>query len=741
MFYITENALSKAYKEACAKGSDPSYRAKVNLYGHERAGKTSFFNRLMGENIDDDEESTEGISTHLIKTTFSEDDLRSDWSEVTFNTDEILDNFNGIVLSRVEKLSNESALATKASVSNVPRSDIKQDTESASMLQEQTVDSIKDPVLSKEALSGKLKTHSKDIPKDVKESTEELKGKTDEIKMIENINNNTMKQLLSHKQKPVDNTKPCTIRLWDHGGQDEFIATHHFFLDAESTNMIVMDISRNLRHPLKEGSGRDVPKTPLEFLHYWLNAIDVKSKEAGIQPSIALVLTHKDKIPSQNAQVYIEQYVDEVMKAVEEKEYTPYISKQNIFVVDNKHADQREFIKIKSKLFKMMTQQKSWGSERPVRWLKLEADMHEKAKEGKVKFLNTSNVQELAQAYGMSKEELDSFLKFHHKLGDFVHYPEPGLKDLVIIDPQWLVDAFKALVTGHEFLDKRSIPSQFLEQLKHGIVTDDGLQALWEGNDAEFLQQLMVKFDLMFTVEDEGKKFLVPCMLPPQDVNIYDTEPFRNMELVYNESYKPNQGDKMLIGTFHKLLPKCSKVEGWNICAKDHLSYTDTSFEIGTDIRLALTLDKNKEIRASIWCPRKKLDFSLRPLIIKTRKHLQPPMTSLSMKPDNNMQMMCPHCLPADDVVCLVRVKEMQGCTFEPKDELCVIHRKQLEPRDFTWSQKGIKKYFFCIIKTQFVYFNGCYINTVCTYSVRHNIFTVHVHINSNFIKIMSVTA
>ena len=38
--------------------------------------------------------------------------------------------------------------------------------------------------------------------------------------------------------------EPFTLRLWDLGGQNDFLTTHHLFLDVEATTVIVMDVTK-----------------------------------------------------------------------------------------------------------------------------------------------------------------------------------------------------------------------------------------------------------------------------------------------------------------------------------------------------------------------------------------------------------------------------------------------------------------------------------------------------------------
>ena len=93
---------------------------------------------------------------------------------------------------------------------------------------------------------------------------------------------------------------------------------------------------------------------------------------------------------------------------------------ENIFVVDNKGGDEEEFLHLRKKIFQMVKSQKTWGQERPTRWLKLEAAIHSEASMTYSRYLNINNVQKLGLKFGIDKEEIESFLSFHHVMGDFL---------------------------------------------------------------------------------------------------------------------------------------------------------------------------------------------------------------------------------------------------------------------------------------------------------------------------------
>ena len=79
--------LELAYEEACSRGSNQSYRIHLAVIGHSEAGKTSFIDRLLGKELQEQRQSTEGIHTHFIMPSFNKNDLDSKkWTERSFES-------------------------------------------------------------------------------------------------------------------------------------------------------------------------------------------------------------------------------------------------------------------------------------------------------------------------------------------------------------------------------------------------------------------------------------------------------------------------------------------------------------------------------------------------------------------------------------------------------------------------------------------------------------------------------
>ena len=77
------------------------------MIGHSRAGKTSFIDRLLGKEFQEQNKSTEGIHTHFIISFFNNNDLGSQtWTERKFEASILEKDFHDSVLEQRELETN-----------------------------------------------------------------------------------------------------------------------------------------------------------------------------------------------------------------------------------------------------------------------------------------------------------------------------------------------------------------------------------------------------------------------------------------------------------------------------------------------------------------------------------------------------------------------------------------------------------------------------------------------------------
>ena len=633
--------LENAYKEACQKGYTKNFKAKLNIIGQADVGKTSLSHRLMGQPLQEDKQSTEGIAIHHVTSHFKPNDLNTGmWVETTNGAEKLLKKFGHKILMEYAMVAKKQK-GQKSNDDNTTVSDNKE---------------------------------------------------------IISIHHNEL-QMSSNTSITHEIGSDYSLDVWDFGGQSEFLPIHHLFLNVESTNVIVMDISKGLKDPIKDESAGplvSIPYTQVQYLHYWLGIMHSQVTEKTIPPNVALVLTHKDMIQDSDKDLYIKEYISEIHNSIQDKPYSEYLTNSNIFVIDNKNGNEEDFTKLQSEVFKMITKQISWGIRKPTRWLKLGADIIEEATMSNKPYLSMSQVEKLAEMYGISKNELNLFLNFHHILGDLVYYVNPGLNDTVITDPQWLVDVFKALVTQKEFKkEKHHIPEVF-EQLKQKKLTFGILQSVWPEADLGFLTELFQNFNLLLPISNQTElQFVAPSMLPLKENNMHENEPFKSMLLVYNSEHTSKAGDILPVGKFHKLLSESYKRKDWKVCLGDHLSQTDASFLIAENVCLALTLvAEGSKVRVSIWSSREVIDHNTLSFLLETTQALDEELEKCSILPRHTFLLLCPFWKPEDGESCLVKVTEVMDretgkYKIQSKFDRCFLHKEKLDSSFFPEPRTG----------------------------------------------------
>ena len=324
---IRNEEVDKAYIEACRKGTKKVYNARIILAGYSGGGKTSLANRLLGQKINVDERnSTEGIALHRIESRFNRREMKgAEWDKKELNSEDLKNDFNHGLVAILQRGTSKAPIYIV-------------DSESEPEHEETTKHDIEDEDEGMRARKYQKISHLIQSPTH-KEEFPSLPDPTTREEIMELSN----KEL---KEESEERT-PFTISLWDLGGQDEFISTHHLFLDAEATILIVMDITKELYELIGSNFQFGYLNSAVDVLHYWLNffhnAFEERKEGEHIEANIALVLTHKDKLSEENREQQIEEYKTQILEAVENEPYTKYLTREKIYVVDNTEETEENF--------------------------------------------------------------------------------------------------------------------------------------------------------------------------------------------------------------------------------------------------------------------------------------------------------------------------------------------------------------------------------------------------------------
>ena len=310
-----------AYREELAKGETEVHRGRINFYGYLKAGKSSLFGRLLGEPFDKNIARTEGIDIQVVKIT------KSNWKKVEVKSTHRR-KIKGNKEKDVKEVDNQSANRAK------------------------DVSKLQQPV------------RKRKIP-----HTADAENK-DGAKIFCTNDGSTLRSasrpLVSQNS---DSDDDYFVFVWDYGGQTEYYATHHLFLDAEAAHLVVMDVTKKFDEPVDYSYTymiKSTPTTPKEFLHYWPSSIHFASSKKGIQPSVAIFLTHTDEIDRKKCKEHVKKYKNAILKCLKKTPYKKYISEKNIYDIDNTSTDEAQFLSARRDIHEMIKQQNRQGKKRPA---------------------------------------------------------------------------------------------------------------------------------------------------------------------------------------------------------------------------------------------------------------------------------------------------------------------------------------------------------------------------------------
>jgi GTPase SAR1 family protein len=326
---------------------------------------------------------------------------------------------------------------------------------------------------------------------------------------------------------------------WDYGGQHIFRIVHHLFLTRFAVYLVVF----NMADLVGDTATEETREKCLAELHGWLNDLWMHAAMAPVIP----VGTHLDMVSEEDGAL---ERVDSLLRQrFEGTRFWPHLASNTaeglvFFPVDSRTRteDGRADItvrQLRQKVEKMAQGEEYIDKQVPLSWLQVLDRLQTMSrghgsggaidgtgKRGKVRRLSLKGVCEIAQECGLPtdpsmsvEEEVAGLLDLFHELGMLVHYNEPKLKGMVVLDPQWLIDLISRIIRVHEgnlhelpLIDekaRRQLPEQWQQLVKGGQLSRGLVEVLWEGltegvEERDTLLVMLQKFDLLLQWRSGG---------------------------------------------------------------------------------------------------------------------------------------------------------------------------------------------------------------------------------------------
>ena len=525
----------EAYNKALTEGKAYVKRVPIMLIGQDHSGKTSLKKSLIGKPFNPDEDSTIGIDVDP-----SHIKVSTEIWKVGENTgdSELTDAIEAVSFEQqAARLVAEDLKEEQSDFAGGKITIEESMEESASRSSDVSVSEDSNQVPSGE--SGEPEV----IPKISSDFT--LKKEVHlpiELPRIPDEVATLIKKLLKEDENAQDDEEIYII-LWDFGGQSVYYTTHPLFITARAMYLLVYDLSRDpheLAKPVvKQGLYKKIldsygTKINLDYLNFWMTSVAslaIETEEQYVRldriqlkvPPVFLVCTHADE-PNRGADPFA--LAREVFGSLQTKPFRNHIYK-DVFVVDNTKSaglgsECSEVTRLREELLAVAKKLPQMKEAIPIKWLKYERALQGTVRDGH-KWISLSVAKEIA--FEVCKidddQQFPTLLNFLHDQRILVHFDDtPALSNFVVLDPQWLVDVFKTVITVRPY-DQGEIKFKelWLQLELKGILDEKLLEHVWgpllsQEETSASLLAIMEKFSLLgswpCSNASSGKKYLVP---------------------------------------------------------------------------------------------------------------------------------------------------------------------------------------------------------------------------------------
>jgi GTPase SAR1 family protein len=260
---------------------------------------------------------------------------------------------------------------------------------------------------------------------------------------IDNITNT-----ITNNNNNNNNDRNQTIlKMWDFGGQPKYYVAHDLFL-TDAVYLLVVNPLRDDCH---------------EALERWLDVVLAHAKQCRV----LLVATHANHPLAKKSIAELNDTVERLMCVPRRQQRVASIIKpsqsQQLWLHaienDNVNNQRRGIDTLQSNL--LIAADAMRGPEVPVRWLALHLYIDELIGKGR-HLLPLSDVKKVLQDATGASKRVDEAVAWLKSTGVILHFEkDEELKDVLFINPNWLIDMMKCFVSMADYVQK-----QFNEAVK-----------------------------------------------------------------------------------------------------------------------------------------------------------------------------------------------------------------------------------------------------------------------------------
>ena len=543
----------KAYNKALKDGETSVRRVPIMLIGQDRAGKTSLKKSLKGICFNPEEDSTVGIDVDPSHFKVTTETWRTGTTDNDQDSNEAI-SFDYLTARWIADSLKEKSENTPFEVSTV-ESESTFDSEITELAREPSptepsrdIEQIQSTSDLKPTVRSDF-THSSILP--IEQKNEDVNRPTAHLpEEVAAVTETLLRGDWEDEREDVYST------LWDFAGQSVYYVTHPLFLTVRAIYCLVYDLSLNphgIAKPLvKQGVYKKTVesynlKTNLDYLDFWMMSVGslasshYESSDIGPEsevlpakiPPVFLVCTHADS-PYDDRDP--KELAFEILGWLKSKPCGAQLS--GVFVVDNtKSGTESECSGVTHLRQEILNAAKALphiNEAIPIKWLKFDKILNALKENGR-RYISLESAKDIASKICNIDEdkEFQTLMNYLHDLRSLIHFDDSlELNKLVVLDPQWLIDVFKKVITVQPAYNctETNFVKLWEKLEREGILDGTLLDHVWgrlfsSKETFESLVAILENFSLLCPLPSDSvnkqTNYLVPSMLkthPPKKV-------------------------------------------------------------------------------------------------------------------------------------------------------------------------------------------------------------------------------
>lgn len=288
--------------------------------------------------------------------------------------------------------------------------------------------------------------------------------------------------------------------IWDFGGQDVYYPVHRFFL-TENSVFVLLASSRQNTHNFE----------------YWIPTI---FQFGGKSPIILGQTCHDgNKTPWNDLGIYLASDNFNIIKDSESIYHELNLKgKKNIGLVN-----------IKRSIINQILNLPHYKKNVPKSWLEVRDLITTLKDVNCISYIELKDkIKELNPQSFVNKEDVEDCIKFFHDIGIVLWYnKDRHLKNWVILNPSWSVDAVYKIIDDEKILNQK------------GIILKDDFERVWKDKKYEdkytILKEMLEVFKIAFPKKHNVSDFIIPARLLsiPKEKIWNDTDAELHIEYEY----------------------------------------------------------------------------------------------------------------------------------------------------------------------------------------------------------------